>query len=210
MRDARLDKLARVLVQYSTRVAPGDLVRIAGESITEPLLIAVFREVLAAGGHPIIQLTPDGCSELMLKYGNDDQLRYVNPVAMQEVEVIDVSISAWGELNTKALSRTDPQRQAMRGQARRPYLARFMERFGEGALRWVGAQFPCHASAQDAEMSLSDYEEFVFRGGMLHQRRSRRRLAKTQRTTATHGRPAEHRPRAAICHAARHRSDRRG
>jgi len=30
-------------------------------------------------------------------------------------------------------------------------------------LRWTGTQFPCQASAQDAEMSLREYEDFVYR-----------------------------------------------
>jgi aminopeptidase len=39
---------------------------------------------------------------------------------------------------------------------------------GRKRLRWVGTQFPCQASAQDADMSLRDYADFVFRGGLLH------------------------------------------
>jgi aminopeptidase len=45
---------------------------------------------------------------------------------------------------------------------------RFFERAAAGSLRWCGTQFPCHASAQDAEMSLRAYEDFVFRAGLLH------------------------------------------
>ncbi|HEX4149064.1 MAG TPA: aminopeptidase, partial [Pirellulales bacterium] len=70
--------------------------------------------------------------------------------------------------NTKALSRAEPARQALVSQGRKRYLATFMRRFAEGQLRWVGTQFPCHAAAQDAEMSLAEYEDFVFRAGLLH------------------------------------------
>jgi aminopeptidase len=53
-------------------------------------------------------------------------------------------------------------------QARRPYLKTFMERSATKSLRWVGTQFPTNAAAQDAEMSLSQYEDFVYRAGLLH------------------------------------------
>jgi aminopeptidase len=48
---------------------------------------------------------------------------------------------------------------------------RFLKRAaakGKNRLRWVGTQFPCHAAAQDAEMSLLQYERFVFEAGLLH------------------------------------------
>jgi aminopeptidase len=37
------------------------------------------------------------------------------------------------------------------------------DRMDRGELRWLGTLCPTNAHAQDAEMSLSDYEEFVFR-----------------------------------------------
>jgi aminopeptidase len=46
-------------------------------------------------------------------------------------------------------------------------MERFMERWSSGALRWCGTLFPTHAHAQDAGMSLCEYEEFVFSAGML-------------------------------------------
>ena len=168
MQDARIDKLADVLVSYSTGVRPGDLVRIGGSIVSRPLIAAVYRAVLRAGGHPHVQMAPDECAELLLSEGSDEQIRFENPVAQYEVEKIDVAIGIWGDENTKALSQTDPQRQALKSQARKKYLDTFLKRAAEGKLRWVGTQFPSQAAAQDAEMSLRAYEDFVFRAGLLH------------------------------------------
>lgn len=168
MTDPRLEKLAQVLVRYSTGVRAGDLVRITGSPICQPLLVALYREVLAAGGHPFVQMAPGECRELLLSEGSEPQIRYENPCLQHEVETIDVSIGVWGEENTKALSNVPPERQAWAGQARKKYLETFLKRFADGKLRWVGTQFPCLASAQDAEMSLREYENFVFQGGLLH------------------------------------------
>ena len=168
MSDPRLERLADVLVSYSTAVQPGDLVRLSGSLVGRELIVALYRRVLAAGAHPIINLAPDECNEIKMIEGSREQLAFENPVAMFEVEHVDVSIGLWGSDNTKAMSRVDPQRQSIASQARKRYLDTFLKRAAEKKLRWVGTQVPCHASAQDAEMSLSDYEDFVFRAGLLH------------------------------------------
>jgi aminopeptidase len=168
MEDPRITKLADVLVNYSTGVRPGDLVRLAGPPIGRPLLVALYRAVLKAGGNPFVNMAPDECGEIFLREASEAQLAFANPLRQLEVEQIDVSISMWGEDNTKALTSVDPKRQAIASQARKPYMKAFFERAEAGTLRWCGTQFPCHAAAQDAEMSLSEYENFVFRGGLLH------------------------------------------
>jgi aminopeptidase len=167
MHDPRLEKLAEVLVGYSTAVRPNDLVRLSGPPVGRPLLDALYRAVLKAGGHPRLEIVPDECAEIKLDLANEEQLRYEDPISLYTVEQINVSISLWGQDNTKALSGTDPRRQAIVSQARRRQLHRFLERAATGQLRWVGSQFPCHAAAQDAQMSLDAYERFVFGAGLL-------------------------------------------
>lgn len=168
MTDPRLDKLADVLVNYSTGVKPGELVRLSGAVVGRPLLAALYRAVVRAGGHPFLTVTFDECQEFRLTEASEEQLKFVNPLDLSTVEAIDVSISLWGDDNTKSLTAVDPRRQALAGQSRRPMMARFFQRAAEGQLRWCGTQFPCQAAAQDAELSLRAYEEFVFRAGLLH------------------------------------------
>jgi len=167
MRDPRLEKLADVLVNYSVRVKKDQVVRISGPPVAQPLIVPLYRSVLAAGGHPIVRVAPDEVQELLLKHGTDEQLRFVNPITAFEYERIDCSIGVWGEDNTKSLSNVDPKRIGLSQAARKPLLEVFMKRAAEGKLNWVGTQFPGNAAAQDAEMSLSEYEDFVFSAGKL-------------------------------------------
>jgi aminopeptidase len=168
MTDPRLTKLADVLVNYSTGVKPGDLVRLAGPIVGRPLLVELYRAVLRAGGNPYLAVTIDECQELKLTEATDEQLQFANPIDLYAVEQLDVSISLWGEDNTKSLTGVPAARQALAGRGRRPMMTKFFERAAAGKLRWCGTQFPCHAAAQDAEMSLAAYENFVFRAGLLH------------------------------------------
>jgi aminopeptidase len=167
MRDPRLTKLAQVLVNYSVGVKKDQLVRLTGPAISAPLLVELHRQVLLAGGHPMVRTAPDELSEIFFKNASDAQLDYVNPVAKYEIETIDCSIGIWGEENTKALTHCDPKRMARSSAARKPIFEIFMHRAAEGKLKWSGTQFPCHAAAQDAEMSLAEYEDFVFNAGLL-------------------------------------------
>src|SRR3954471_24363373 len=167
MRDPRLEKLADVLVNYSVGVKKDQVVRLSGPPIAQPLIVELYRKVIVAGGHPFARMAPEELSEIFLKTGSDAQLQYVSPIALFEYEKIDASIGIWGEENTKALSNVDPKRIGLQQAARKPLLETFMKRAAEGNLHWCGTQFPCQAAAQDAEMSLAEYEDFVFSAGLL-------------------------------------------
>jgi len=168
MRDPRLAKLADVIVNYSTKVKPGELVAIAAEPASMPLIEEVTAAVLKAGGHPFWTPRSEALTEQLLTHGTDEQLRYLSPLAVDLVEKIDVQIGFWCQLNTRYMSRVDPSRSALHQASRRPTFKRFMERSAKGELRWCGTAYPTNASAQDADMSLAQYEDFVFGAGLLH------------------------------------------
>ncbi len=169
MRDPMLDKLADVLVRYSTEVKPGQLVRLSGDPIALPLMDALYEAVLKVGAHPQVRLAPDHLQEIFYELANEEQLKYVSPLVKHEYETIDVSIGIWAETNTKALSRVDPKKQGLASAARRDIMAIFMKRAAARELRWCGTLFPTLASAQDAEMGLRDYQRFVYQAGHLDQ-----------------------------------------
>ena len=175
MNDPRIDKLARVLVRYSVDVQEGELVVISAAPTATPLVTAAFREVLLAGGNPWVRMTPDACGEIFFKHANEQQLRFLNPLDKQIIEKADVTMGSWAGENTKALSGVDPAKQAVASQARAPLMKKHMKRASlpkddPKRLRWTGTVFPNQAAAQDAQMSLADYEDFVFRGGKLDKR----------------------------------------
>ena len=169
MRDPRLTKLSAVLVNYSTSVQPNQLVRLRGPTASLPLLTELYRATLAAGGNPFVRVTPEEFPELLVKHATDTQLKFLNPLEVDEYEKIDVSIGIWAEDNTKSLSSSDPKKIGTMEAARKPLMDTFMKRSAAGKLKWCGTQFPTNGCAQDADMSLTDYEDFVFGAGLLHE-----------------------------------------
>lgn len=168
MVDPRLTKLASVLVHYSVGVKKGQFCRISGPPVSQPLIVELYKQVLLAGGNPTVRMVPEELNEIFLKQATDEQLRFLNPVSVYEHEKMECSIGIWGEENTKALTNCDPAKIGITQAARKPLMDLFMKRAAKHELSWVGTQFPCIAAAQDAEMSLAEYEDFVFTAGLLN------------------------------------------
>jgi aminopeptidase len=162
MTDPRLKKLADVLVNYSTKVKPGDWVMLQGDTVAEPLVNEVYRQIIKAGGNVTLNLANDVISETYLKEASDDQLKWVSPTTKMLYEKADVLIALDGSSNTRALSAVDPKNQQTRAVATRGLTEIYLERSAKKELRWVITRYPCPAFAQEADMSLRDYEDFVY------------------------------------------------
>jgi aminopeptidase len=162
MPDPRIEKLAQVLVNYSVGVKPHDKVLLQGGAIAEPLIQAIYAEILKAGGHPMVVASVPGLGELLYKHGNDDQIQYIPAPIKLALETFDALINIMSPVNTKAMSNVPPEKMALANQAQGELFGTVAQRTARGEFNWSLALFPTHASAQDAEMSLSDYEDFVY------------------------------------------------
>ncbi|MGD9634427.1 MAG: aminopeptidase [Pirellulales bacterium] len=168
MRDPRLDRLATVLVEHCAPVRPGDLVTIVSDPAAMPAVEAVFEAVLRSGGHPSFHPKSDRLHELLLKHGSDEQLQHVSPFEAHRLAACDVLMVLRYQSNTRYLGQIDSKRIARNQSARRELMAKSMQRAADGKMRWVLTDLPSDASAQDAGMSLANYEDWVFRAGWLH------------------------------------------
>ena len=162
MKDQRADALAQILVRYSTRVGEGDVCAIQGASTAEPLIQAVYEEVLRAGGLPIVQMSPEEASAAFFALASEAQLDWVAPTAQWVTENCDVRIAVMADSNPRALSGVDPKRQQRASRARKPLLETSMRRSAAGEYRWALTLFPTQAYAAEAGMSLAQYEDFSY------------------------------------------------
>ncbi|HEV3479452.1 MAG TPA: aminopeptidase [Gaiellaceae bacterium] len=162
MRDPRVERLAELIVGYSLRLRQGQVLRINGEEGALTLAVALYRAGLRAGGLPYLNVAPAGLDEILLTEGTDEQLTFVSEGELMQTEAADAWAMIWTASNTRALTRIPPER-------RRTYLStqyrlvnRRWQRLARGELELCGTLFPTQAHAQDAEMSLGDYEDFVY------------------------------------------------
>ena len=163
MTDPRVARLGELVVNYSLGLEPGKVVRIDAPPVAEPLAVEVYRAALAAGAHPYVDLQLERLPELLLAEANDEQLDYLSPIAKAEIELVDAIVTIWSESNTRALTHADPERHQRLLGASQELAKRRWQRMSDGDLGWLGVLFPTEAHAQDAQMSLAEYERFVFR-----------------------------------------------
>ena len=167
--DSRITKLADVLLSYSLRIKKGDKLLIQGGEATLPLVKAVYKRAIELGAHPQVDISIEDLGEYILKYGTDEQLMYVPDSTKKAFETVEAFLTIWGDVNTRYLTNADASRLKLRSRGRSELTKIIHERMARGELRWCGTQFPTHANAQEASMSLSEYEDFVYGAGYINE-----------------------------------------
>lgn len=162
MVDERLNKLAKVLVDYSLSIKSGDSFLIQGHEITIPLIKEVYKEALIRGAHPDVRVLVEELQEILFKYGSDEQIKYVSPVVQCSTEKYNASLRIGGSYHSKPLLNIDSGKISRLEASRRKIGAVQQRRTLEGNLRWSLTYLPTEAGAMEANMSLSEYEDFVF------------------------------------------------
>jgi len=168
--DSRIEKMAEVLINYSTAVQPGELVLIRGTSpAAEPLAQALYQTALRAGGKTFTYIHLGEEDSLALEAtDNPALLTAVNPMLKLMYDTCDVIIRIDAVENPRALSNYPVDLQNIRAQAHSALIKVQMKREGEGSLRRCTTLFPTQGYAQAAGMSLNQFENFVYGACKLH------------------------------------------
>ena len=171
MSDPRVAKYAKLLLEYCTRIKAGDRVLIEGTTAAEPLIRELYIQALQKGAHPhplvgLPGMTPFIQDELYLTYANDAQLDFVPTFHKTAYDQFESRIRIHSATNTRGTTNIDPNKAKRRAAGLGPVTEAQMRRGAEGALKWVTTLYPTDAYAQDAGMSLKEYEDFVF--GAVH------------------------------------------
>ena len=168
MRDPRVDALAKILVRYSARVRKGDECVIQSTTLAEPLIQAVYEEVLRAGAHAIFNISPVEALPAFYEIAAGDQLEHIADPVRWGYEQADVRIAIMADANTRALSQADPAKQMQAQKARKPLLNASLDRSAQGDYRWALTLFPTNAYASEADMSLRAFEDFYYRACLAY------------------------------------------
>ena len=157
MIDGRLEKLARVLVDYSVEAREGEQVVVFGEVGAEPLVKAIYARLLQVGAVPVLQLQLPGMQELFFEHAQDIHYEAIPAIRRFVAEEADAEIGIKAPSNTRALANVDPAKQQALAGLNRP-LSEIMLKKN----RWMLTLFPTSALAQEANMGLAEYEDFAF------------------------------------------------
>mgnify|MGYP001558382836 CR=1 FL=1 len=158
MRDTRITRVAEILVDYSVRVKKGDNVLILSDFVGRPLVKEIYRLCVKRGaGEILLFFDSYDLDEIFYKYSTSFQRKHYPRLAMDIIKKVDCWIGVRGSLNTRGLSSVNPKAISEVVKAHRP-----ITDWRVGKTRWVVTEFPSESQAQESDMSLSDYEDFVF------------------------------------------------
>jgi aminopeptidase len=157
MADPRVKKLAEILVNYSIKVKKGDLIELNFGIDAKELALEVYKLILKKGAYPMTHTGVPGFAYAYYKNASNEQLNHFPKLAMMEAKMANGSINIGAEYNTKELTKIDPKKIAMRRKITRKVSDIHIKKNN-----WVICEFPTHSLAQDAEMSLEEFEDFCY------------------------------------------------
>ncbi|MGA1194054.1 MAG: aminopeptidase [Kiritimatiellia bacterium] len=156
-----IKNFARLLTGYSIYAKPGETISVDGGAVAEPLIAAVYDELLRAGAYPFIRMIPDDAALRFFANARDHHLDKPAPFETTLAKAMDGSIRIMSSTNTRSLSSINPRKQTRLAIARKPVRKIML------AKKWALTLYPTEAYAQDAEMSLRDFEDFVISANFL-------------------------------------------
>ncbi len=157
MHDARFDKLAKVLVEYSIRLKRNETVLIEGFDIPDEMIVALVRAVRNAGGVPFAQVYSARVNRALALEASDRQLNLMATHEVARMKKMNAYIAMRGSHNITELADVPSDKMQLIGKKMRPVQDQRVKR-----TKWVVLRWPTPSMAQLAGMSTEAFEDFYF------------------------------------------------
>ena len=177
--DPRISDYAKLLVERSLDVQPGWQVWINSSWLARPLVQEVVRAIARRGAYPLVRLGDAGMEDVPFEViwaleAPEEALREVAPADRHAWETMDAWMNIGAPENTRAGVELSSERDALLAEARH---AMRMRRLSD-EIPWVACRFPTPALAQDARMSLQEFEDFLYGACLRDWDAEERRMAR--------------------------------
>jgi aminopeptidase len=157
MHDARFDKLAELLVEYSTRLKRNETVLIEAFDIPAEMTVALIRAVRKAGGVPFAQTYLTRVSRALALEASDQQLNLMASHELARMKKMNAYIAVRGAHNITELADVPAEKMKLIGKKMRPVQDQRVKK-----TKWVVLRWPTPSMAQLAGMSTEAFEDFYF------------------------------------------------
>ncbi len=157
MHDARFDKLAKLLVEYSIRLKRKETVLIETFDIPDEMTVALVRAVRKAGGVPFAQTYHARVNRALALEASDRQLNLMASNELARMKKMNAYIAVRGSNNITEMSDVPPEKMKLIGRKMRPVQDQRVKK-----TKWVVLRWPTSSMAQLAGMSTEAFEDFYF------------------------------------------------
>jgi aminopeptidase len=173
--DPRVQQYAELLVGTCVGVEPGWQVLVNGGMLARPLLEAVSREIGKRGAYAIqrASLAGNGINVPWAQEAPEELLAKPAPIEARAFDEADALVAIEAPENTRELASLSSERLGMLQAGLRPHLERVLRM----EMKWVGCQYPTPALAQEAGMSVSEFEDFLYGACLLDWDAERERMS---------------------------------
>ena len=158
--DPRVTDYARLLVERSLGVQAGWEVLIRTTPLARPLVEEIIRLLAQKGAYPVLRMnwTLFPSDDVWAAEAPLELLGEMAEVDRYACDHMDARITIDAPDNTRGAAELTPERRTLGKKATAPFFRRSMS----GEIPWVTCQFPTDALAQEAGMSLDQFEDFVY------------------------------------------------
>jgi len=177
--DQRARKLAKIAVNYCIEAKPKQKIILTGDTESIPFLIELYKEVLLKGAYPSIKFKLPNSDYFFFKHAKPHQLKFFPKNYFEEIKDSNAFINIYTTENTRNLTSIDPKKISTREKVLSPisnYIAN-----SKPKMKRVTIAFPCQAHAQEADMSLEEWEEFVYNACLIDWKKFSKKLEKINR-----------------------------
>ena len=163
-----LDRYAYLLVNYCVSLQPGERLFVNSTTLAEPLIDALQRETLKAGGHLEFSLTTRGQAAALRDYGSPKQFSYLPTLQRKAMDEFEAYLFVSAPFDLREPEPSSELKQARR-LAFKPMHDAYFARTADRRLKRSLCIYPTPALAEEAGMSLEEYGDFVFNACKLNE-----------------------------------------
>lgn len=162
MKDPRIEKLAKTIVNYSCKLKKGEKVLIKSYGVGDErnLVAAIINEVYKAGASPFVWNHDPYIMRELLKHCNEEQMKIWAKSDLMLMKEMDAYIGIWGGLNSAENSSVKIENNKI---YEKFYLNPVHMKERVKNTKWVVMNYPTPAMAQQASMSTDEFEDFYFK-----------------------------------------------
>ncbi len=155
--DERVKELARIIVEDAWHLKAKQYVQIVGGFEAKELMLAVFELAVKKGAYPTVKAILDGTSYIYYKNAKTHQLEWFPKIAFEEMKQTDCVCYVQSANNRKELANINAEKLQFKSKVMKP-----IEDWRVNKTKWTIVAYPSNGFAQDSEMSLQEYGDFVF------------------------------------------------
>lgn len=174
--DLRTRELAKIAVNYSIKVKPKEKIIISGGPESMDFLVELYKEIILKGAYPTVQVSLPNTAQFFYKYAKEHQINYFPQHWFNTVKSCQGYIGIDTDENTRDLTTTDSKKITARHKITEPisdYIVNERDK-----IRRVTIAYPCVSHAQEASMSFTEWENFVYKACLINWKEVSKKLDK--------------------------------